>query len=315
MPPRHVLKVVATLLAVAGGGGILAACTAKSEAKPPGPSGAAPAPTPASAPSPPAPDSLDGTLTSQGIDLKGLDEGQKRWLGELIEKYQSPCGKPHSLLTSLKSDSKCKRSVYAARYLVNLLRSGLLKSEAEEYYEMRFVTPETAKCDLTGIPARGAPSAPVTLCEFSDFQCPHCKQMEPLLARLLEDFRGQVKLYYKNFPLTKLHPDARDAAAAAVAAGNQGKFWQMHDTLFSHQESLSAADLEKYATDLKLDVKRWKADLVAARDQVDRERAEGEKFEISGTPTIYINGRKFKQQAGPLRYEDLKDWVEEELSR
>lgn len=297
---------------------MLAACTTKSEAKPPGPSAPAPvpvsAPTPTSAPSPSAPDSFDGTLTSQGIDLKGLDEGQKRWLGELVEKYQSPCGKPHSLLTSLKSDPKCKRSVYATRYLVTLLRSGLLKSEAEEAYEMRFVTPETAKCDLTNIPVRGAPTAPVTLCEFSDFQCPHCKQMEPLLARLLEDFRGQVRLYYKNFPLTKVHADARDAAAAAVAAGNQGKFWQMHDTLFNHQDSLSAADLEKYATELKLDIKRWKADLVAAREQVDRERAEGEKFEINGTPTLYINGRKFKQM-GPLRYEDLKDWVEEELSR
>ncbi|HEX2568859.1 MAG TPA: thioredoxin domain-containing protein [Polyangia bacterium] len=290
---------------------MLAACDAKSEAKPPAPSAS---PSAAPAPSAAAADSLDGILTGQGIDLKGLDEGQKRWLGELVEKYQSPCGKPHSLLTSLKTDPKCKRSIFAARYLANLLRSGLLKSEAEEYYETRFVTPETAKCDLTGVPVRGAPNAPVSLCEFSDFQCPHCKLMEPLLARLLEDFRGQVKLYYKNFPLSKLHPDARDAAAAAVAAGNQGKFWQMHDTLFNHQDSLSAADLEKYATELKLDLKRWKADLVAAREQVDRDRAEGEKFEIAGTPTLYINGRKFKQ-AGPLRYEDLKDWVEEELSR
>jgi protein-disulfide isomerase len=313
MPPRPVLKVVATLLVVAGGG-TFTACTTKSEAKPNGPASppASPAPPPSSAP--PAADSLEGILSSQGIDLKGLDEGQKRWLSELTEKYQSPCGKPHSLLTSLKSDTKCKRSVYATRYLVTLLRSGLLKSEAEEYYEMRFVTPETGKCDVASAPVRGTPTAPVTLCEFSDFQCPHCKLMEPLLARLLEDFRGQVKLYYKNYPITKMHPDARDAAAAALAAGNQGKFWQMHDTLFNHQDSLSAADLERYANELSLDLKRWKADLVAARDQVDRDRAEGEKLDINGTPTLYINGRKFKQ-AGPLRYEDLKDWVEEELSR
>src|SRR5207249_4430219 len=103
-----------------------------------------------------------------------------------------------------------------------------------------------------------------------------------------------------------------DAAAAAVAAGKQGKFWQMHDKLFENQDHFSAAELERYAAELKLDVKKWKADLPMAREQVDREHAQGEKLDITGTPTLYINGRKYK---GPLRYEELNDWVEEELAK
>ena len=248
-----------------------------------------------------------------GLDLSGLDPSQVDSLNRLLDEKPSACGKPHSLRTSLKTDPGCKRSPFAARYLVRLLKSGLLGSETEEIYDKRFTSPDMAQCDLATNPAvRGNPHAPITLCEFSDFQCPHCKMMEPILGRILEDGNGQVKLLYKNYPISKLHPEARDAAAAAVAAGNQGKFWQMHDKLFANQDHLTAADLEKYARELKLDVKKWSAELPAAKEKVEKEHAEGEKLDITGTPTLYINGRKY---AGPLRYEEVKDWVDEEMSR
>lgn len=259
-----------------------------------------------------APGDKASTGQLPGVDLTGLDPSQIDALNNLLDSKSSACGKGHSLRTSLKSDPSCKRSVFAARYLVRLLKAGLLGSEAEEIYDKRYTSPEQGSCDPQGAQLRGNPNAPVLLCEFSDFQCPHCKMMEPILSRILDDFGGQVKLIYKNYPISKLHPEARDAAAAAVAAGEQGKFWPMHDKLFANQDHLTAADLEGYAKELKLDVKKWKLDLVLAKERVEKEHAEGEKNEITGTPTLYINGRKF---AGPLRYEELRDWVDEELAK
>jgi protein-disulfide isomerase len=160
---------------------------------------------------------------------------------------------------------------------------------------------------------RGESSAPITIVEFSDFQCPHCKRLQPLLERLLEDYRGQVKIVFKNFPLTSVHPDAATAAAAAVAAGKQGKFWPFHDKLFhGDQEHEAMVDLQKVAQDLKLDLKKWQGDIEASRPQVAKDRADGEKLEINATPTMYIDGKKYR---GPLEYDELKDWIEEELNR
>jgi predicted DsbA family dithiol-disulfide isomerase len=252
------------------------------------------------------------TASLPGIELDGLDPGQVKMLNRLLDEKPSACGKNHSLRTSLKTDPACKRSLFAGRYLVFLIKNGLLPSEAEEAYDKRFVAPEMGHCDPTNAPMRGNGSAPVTICEFSDFQCPHCKMVEPILARLLDEYRDQLRLIYKSFPLSRLHPEASDAAAAAVAAGKQGKFWPMHDRLFANQDKLTQADLLRYATDLKLDTKKWKADLTSSTEQVEHDRAEGDKLELTGTPTLYINDRKY---AGPLRYEVIKDWIDEELNR
>ncbi len=302
--PRSSIRMLARCGAIAAL--ISLGCDTKSEAKPP--AEATPAAATAKAQAPTATD----TASLPGLDLSGLDPTQVQGLDKLLDQKPSACGKPHSLRTSLKSDPKCKRSVFAARYLVTLLKAGLLPSEVEEIYDKRFVTPETGRSDVAAAPMRGNPNAPVVLVEYSDFQCPHCKLAEPLLQKVLDEFHDQVKLYYKNYPISKLHPEAADAAAAAVAAGKQGKFWPMHDLLFANQDKLTATDLERYAAEIKLDVKKWKADLGAARASVDKDHSDGEKLDITGTPTIFINDRKY---AGPLRYDQLKDWIEEELNR
>jgi protein-disulfide isomerase len=182
----------------------------------------------------------------------------------------------------------------------------------EEQYEARFQAP-VVRIDTDGAPVRGETGAPVTIVEFSDFQCPHCKRLQPILERVLEDYRGQVKVIFKQFPLTSVHPDSAGAAAAALAAGKQGKFWQFHDRLFGgDQEHEAQADLEKVAKDLKLDVKKWQADLEPARTQVAKDRADGEKLEINATPTLFLDGKKYH---GPLEVDELKDWIDEELNR
>jgi predicted DsbA family dithiol-disulfide isomerase len=248
------------------------------------------------------------------VDLSGLSEGDKAAFVRLIQKYPSACGKAQSLEASLKTDSRCRRSVFAGRYMAKLFKLGLLPSEVEEHYSHRF-GPDVYKykgIDIKDAPVRGDPGAPVTIVEFSDFQCPHCKHAQPILERLLEEF-PQVKLYFKNYPITRAHPYAQGAAQAAVAAGKQGKFWQFHDKLFrGDQEKESPSDLERYARELKLDINKWKKDSEAASDKVARDRTDGEKVEVDSTPTFFINGRKYR---GPLNYDEMKDWIEEELNK
>src|SRR5207248_3702968 len=119
------------------------------------------------------------------VDTSGLGDTDKSAFVKLLQKYPSACGKAQSLETSLNKDPRCKRSVFAARYMVKLFKLGLLPSEAEEHYNERF-GPDVYKykdIDLKDTPVRGDPGAPITIVEFSDFQCPHCKHLQPILKQ------------------------------------------------------------------------------------------------------------------------------------
>jgi predicted DsbA family dithiol-disulfide isomerase len=249
-------------------------------------------------------------LAEAGLDAHALDAAQREQALALLDKYSSPCGRAHSLYTSLTTDKTCKRAPFAGRFILFLVGLGLPAAEIEQHYEGRFVTPTLGSCKPGG-PVRGDEKAALTICEFSDFQCPHCKAAEPILKKLLDEYKGRVKLVFKNFPLSS-HNDARAAAAAAAAAAEQGKFWQMHDLLFDHQDNLSAGDLEGYARQLKLDLARWHTDTAAALPRVEAERNEGLGLGVNHTPTIFIGDREYK---GPMRYEFMKDWIDEALAR
>jgi protein-disulfide isomerase len=248
-----------------------------------------------------------------GVSLDGLMDSDVKAFWKMVARYPSACGKAQSLEASLRTDPKCKRSLFAARYIVRLMNAHLLPSEVEESYDQRFGEVKRYTFDVKNAPLRGDASAPITLVEFSDFMCPHCKHLQPVLDKLLEEYRGQVKLYFKNYPITSAHPDAPIAAAAALAAGKQGKFWAFHDRLFaSDQQHEDMSVLEKYAKDLKLDMNKWRADIEPMKAQVEADHAEGQKLDIDSTPTLYINGRK---HLGPKSYEEIKDWIDEELNK
>lgn len=146
--------------------------------------------------------------------------------------------------------------------------------------------------------ARGGASAPITLEEFSDFQCPACGGLEPGLRKVVNDYGERVRLVFRNYPLP-MHQYALLAARAAEAAGQQGKFWEMHDALYDHQEEWSKAmeprvQFDSYATRLGLDVQRFKADM-ERQDLVERIKADmqrGQSLRVQGTPTVYLNGRE-----------------------
>ena len=140
---------------------------------------------------------------------------------------------------------------------------------------------------------RGPKKAPVTVVEYGDFECPYCGRAEPAIRELLADF-GDVRYVWRHLPLTDVHPHAQLAAEAAEAAAGQGAFWEMHDTLLSHQDALRPGDLIGYATDLGLDTERFAKDLrthaYAARVAEDVDTAD--LGSVSGTPTFFINGQR-----------------------
>lgn len=140
-------------------------------------------------------------------------------------------------------------------------------------------------------PARGTPSAPVTVVMFTDFQCPACSATHPVLEEVVKRYAGRVRLVVRDFPL-EMHPQARKAAEAANAANAQGKFFEYINLLYRNQSALDVPSLKRYASDLGLDRARFDADLDGGKyaAEVARDVAEGKSYGITGTPTVFING-------------------------
>jgi protein-disulfide isomerase len=140
----------------------------------------------------------------------------------------------------------------------------------------------------------GPRTAPVTLVEYGDYECPYCGAAHPVVKEVRRRLGNSLRFAFRHFPLTRVHPHAQHAAEAAEAAGAQGKFWQMHDQLFEHQEALDDADLLLYAAAIGLDLDRFLNELEtgvhAAR--VREDFLSGVRSGVNGTPTFFINGRR-----------------------
>lgn len=149
----------------------------------------------------------------------------------------------------------------------------------------------------------GPASAPVTLVEYGDFECPHCRRAHPIVREVRARLGSRLRFVFRNFPLTTVHPHAEHAAEVAEAAGARGKFWEMHDRLFERQFALQDEDLVDYARDLGLD-----ADVVAGelrahnyKGKVRDDFMGGVKSGVNGTPTFYVNGVRFDDSWDPDR--------------
>jgi len=142
-------------------------------------------------------------------------------------------------------------------------------------------------------PVKGPKDAKVRIIEFSDYQCPFCSQADALIAQVLTA-NPDVAFVYKQFPLTSIHPNALPAAKAALAAGKQGKYWEMHEIMFKNQRALGADQLKEYAKQVGLDVPKWEKDMNSQEvaDQISAEMKEAQTAEVRGTPTIFVNGKR-----------------------
>ncbi len=159
-------------------------------------------------------------------------------------------------------------------------------------------------------------SAKVTVVEFADFQCPACGAAHPIVKQILEQYQGKINFVYRHFPLPQ-HKNAELAAEAAEAAGEQGKFWQMHDLIFQNQkewsESSQALDLFiSYAKGLGLDEEKFKKALSENKfaEKIIRDKNDGSAVGVNSTPTFFINGQKFP---GVLSLAEFRNKIEESL--
>jgi protein-disulfide isomerase len=163
-------------------------------------------------------------------------------------------------------------------------------------------------------PSRGPATAPVTIVEFSDFECPFCERLNPALAQVRKEFGDQVRIVFRQFPLSSIHPNAQKAAEASLCANDQGKFWEMHDALFADRSRLPIAELKKTAATLKMDAKKFDACLDSGKyaEQVKTDLREGMQAGVTGTPALFINGRPL---SGAVPFEEIAKIVRDELTR
>jgi len=160
---------------------------------------------------------------------------------------------------------------------------------------------------------RGNPNAPITIVEFADFQCPFCGRVQATLKDLLTKYNGEVKLSYRDFPLSSIHPNAQIAAEASRCAEAQGKYWQMHDAMYANQSKLQEPDLIKTAGSLGMDEKSFASCLKSDKYKtaIQQDVQAGTRAGVSGTPAFFINGRFL---TGALPQAEFEKIINEELA-
>jgi protein-disulfide isomerase len=171
-----------------------------------------------------------------------------------------------------------------------------------------------ADISVAGEPFKGAEKAPLTVVKFEDFQCPFCKQVQPTFNELLSRYNGKVRLVHKDLPLESIHPQARQAAEAARCAYEQGKFWEYHDKLYATSPKASGDDLKSYAKEVGLNVDSFDRCFTSGKYKavVQQDLNEGVQLGLTGTPTIFINGREI---SGNQSLEAFEAIIDEELAR
>lgn len=175
------------------------------------------------------------------------------------------------------------------------------------------ITSQSALYDIDSTDhVKGNPDAPVTLIEYTDFQCPACGVYYPVIEQLLKDMDGKIKFVVRNYPLIQIHPNALGAARAAEAAGRQGKYFEMYDVLFQKQSEWSSASdptvsiFPSYAGNIGLNVDQYRKDVSDSSldDKISKDRASGDDLDVTGTPTFYVNGEKIDS---PKSLEDFRN--------
>jgi protein-disulfide isomerase len=162
-------------------------------------------------------------------------------------------------------------------------------------------------------PTKGPANAAITIIEFSDYQCPFCARVNPTLDRIMQEYDGKVRIVFRDFPLPT-HAEAPKAAEAGHCAGEQGKYWEMHDRMFANQQALGVPALKQHAAALSLDTAKFDACLDSGKfaANVEADIEAGRQLGVNSTPMLYINGRPV---AGAQPFEYFQGVIEEELAR
>ena len=246
--------------------------------------GTATAPEPKPEPKPAL--SLPATL-----DTKDLDEHEKALLQEVLEEQYDPCGKSRSFLDSLRAADSCDEAKKLGALAVQKIADGLSKKQViQELLKEQSRWASKMDFDVKDSPHHGEPGlGKKVVVEFFDYQCPHCKLTAKTAAELVE--KANAVIYYKMLPL-EIHPVAKGAALAALAAHRQGKFFALHDLIFEHQEALTSELVRVLASKAGLDMAKFDADLKdpTLTKMLERDLEESVRAKIDGTPTFYVDG-------------------------
>jgi len=257
-----------------------------------------------------------------GVDFSGLSPVQSRALLRLLRNHDCTCGCGMKVAECRVKDPSCSWSKGVAAAMGDALRAGKSENDAIEAAKASRwgqgpQPPKLLEDPVTirtaGSPFRGPENAPLTLVEFSDFQCPYCSEAVSKLNAVLGAYPGKIKLVFKEFPLDT-HSQAALAAAAAIAAHQQGKFWVMHDAMFAHRRDLSRASIMALARNAGLDMKRFESDLDSpeTKKTVARDMDDGDRAGVEGTPSVFIDGRKYN---GALDLPAIRPVIDEALKR
>ncbi|HLV01121.1 MAG TPA: thioredoxin domain-containing protein [Acidobacteriota bacterium] len=267
---------------------------------------------------------LDQMISERLLELEATEQGVSR--DELIQKeIQARTEQPSdaeadkfyeenkSRIRGSKEDVLPQIKAFLARQQSQKVLDDYLAGLREKYGVESNLEPLRFDIDTNGKPALGPENAPVTIVEFSDFECPYCSQFTNTMKQVKESYGDQVRIVFRHFPLRSIHPNAQKAAEASLCAGDQAKFWEMHDLLFEDQQHLTVAHLKEKAVTLELDLSSFEECLDSGKytEDVQEDVTAGLLAGVSGTPAIFVNGRPF---SGAISFEELSKAVEEELA-
>jgi protein-disulfide isomerase len=213
---------------------------------------------------------------------------------DFIKAYEA--SKQQASESAPPGDARLEAAIRAAR--VEQMKERLIAdARAHTAVESKLAPPRVA-LSTEGAPIVGSPSAPVRIVDFTDFECPYCKESEPVLKRIAQQYGDKVAIYFRNYPLPN-HLYAMPSAIASVCAAEQGRYLQYHDFLFEHSNELKNADYGRWAETLGLDRAKFDAcrGSDAARKQVERDIREGVAAGVAGTPSFFVNGRAVRDEA------------------
>lgn len=194
------------------------------------------------------------------------------------------------------------------RIVAALNQTAMLERLRKDHSIKILLEPKRVAVNSSGHPSVGAADAPVTIVEFSDFQCPFCRAAEPTLKTLRANYGDKIRLVYMDYPLS-FHSHAMDAARAARCANDQGKFWEFHDALFADQQKLAPDDLKTTAQRLGLDTAKFNACFgePTGTAAVNQDESQGNQLGVHGTPGFFINGRFLSGAQKPEAFEEIID--------
>ncbi len=251
------------------------------------------------------------------MDLSSLSPAQKLAVLKLAREQDCSCLCGMKVAECVNRDPNCSYS----KALVAIAIKGVQEGKSlVEISKLMDASPKAHRPKLledpvvipvSGSPARGPANARITLVEFSDFECPYCSIAVGEVNTIMAAYPKDIRLIYKQFPLS-MHPHAPLAAAASLAANQQGKFWQMHDALFKNARKLSRENILALAKEIGLDMDKFTADLDSPKFKavIEKDLADGETAGVYGTPSFFVNGKHYN---GPLTLDSIKPILDAEL--